>query len=246
MSRATPTSAADVTDVTDPADLGVLAAAAELRARRLSAVELADAVLARIADRNGGEPTYDGAPDAVNAWARVYPDEARAAARAADLRRAREGDATPVLCGVPVGLKDLYAVAGLPLTASSRVLQGNVATEDCVVWQRLRAAGMVLVGHTHTHEFAFGGTTDQVGNPWDLSRPGWSRRRWGRTRPDRSASRRRWPASARSSRPTAGSPSTGSSRWRRRSTTPGRWPARSPTAARCSRPWRPAGPRRRR
>jgi aspartyl-tRNA(Asn)/glutamyl-tRNA(Gln) amidotransferase subunit A len=168
MSHPTPTPAA--ADVTDPADLGVLAAAAELRARRLSAVELAEAVLARIAERNGGEPTYDGAAHAVNAWARVYPDEALAAARAADERRAREDDATPVLCGVPIGLKDLYAVAGLPLTASSRVLEGNVATEDCVVWARLRAAGMVLVGHTHTHEFAFGGTTDQVGNPWDLAR----------------------------------------------------------------------------
>jgi len=139
MSRPTPTSAA--ADVTDPADLGVLAAAAELRARRLSAVELAEAVLARIAERNGGEPTYDGAADAVNAWARVYPDQALAAARAADERRAREDDATPVLCGIPIGLKDLYAVGGLPLTASSRVLEGNVATEDCVVWARLRAAG---------------------------------------------------------------------------------------------------------
>ena len=50
------------------------------------------------------------------------------------------------------------------------MLEGNVAAEDSVVWARLRAAGMVLVGHTHTHEFAFGGTTDQVGNPWDLAR----------------------------------------------------------------------------
>jgi aspartyl-tRNA(Asn)/glutamyl-tRNA(Gln) amidotransferase subunit A len=155
---------------TDPADLGVLAAARELRDRRLSARELLDAVLERIAARNGGEPTFDGAPDAVNAWARVYPEEAGEMASAADARLAREGDDAPLLCGVPVGLKDLYGVAGLPLTASSRVLEGNIAREDAVVWARLRAAGMVLVGHTHTHEFAFGGTTDQVGNPWDLAR----------------------------------------------------------------------------
>jgi aspartyl-tRNA(Asn)/glutamyl-tRNA(Gln) amidotransferase subunit A len=155
---------------TDPADLGVLAAARELRARRVSAVELVEAVLARIEARNGGPPSFDGAADAVNAWARIYPDEARAMARAADERLAREGEDAPLLCGVPIGVKDLYAVAGLPVTASSRMLEGNVAREDSVVWARLRAAGMVLVGHTHTHEFAFGGTTDQVGNPWDLAR----------------------------------------------------------------------------
>src|SRR5919206_3623912 len=155
---------------TDPADLGALEAARELRARRLSARELLAAVLARIEARNGGAPTFDGAADAVNAWARVYPEEAEAMAAAADERLAREGEDAPLLCGVPVGLKDLYAVAGLPVTASSRMLEGNVAGEDSVVWARLRAAGMVLVGHTHTHEFAFGGTTDQVGNPWDLAR----------------------------------------------------------------------------
>ena len=59
---------------------------------------------------------------------------------------------------------------GLPLTASSRVLEGNVAAADAVVWARLRAQGMVPLGHTHTHEFAAGGTTDQVGNPWALDR----------------------------------------------------------------------------
>src|SRR3954451_4714540 len=162
---------------TDPADLGALEAARELRARRLSARELLAAVLARIEARNGGgparsggPPTFDGAADAVNAWARVYPEQAEAMAAAADERLAREGEDAPLLCGVPVGVKDLYAVAGLPVTASSRMLEGNLAEQDSVVWARLRAAGMVLVGHTHTHEFAFGGTTDQVGNPWDLAR----------------------------------------------------------------------------
>ena len=67
---------------------------------------------------------------------------------------------------MPIGLKDLYAAKGLPVTASSRVLEGNIADADCTAWARLRAAGMVLVGHLHTHEFACGGTTDQVGNPW--------------------------------------------------------------------------------
>ncbi len=156
--------------MTDPADLGVLAAAGLLRRRALSAAELLAACQRRIAQRNGGPPTFDGAPAAVNAWVRLYPDLAARQARAADERRSRDGDAAPLLCGIPVGLKDLYAVAGLPLTASSRVLAGHVATEDAVAWQRLAAVGMVLAGHTHTHEFAAGGTTDQVGNPWALDR----------------------------------------------------------------------------
>jgi len=154
----------------NPADLGVLEAAAKLKQGELSSAELTEACLQRIGERNGGEPTFDGAPDAINAWARVYADQAREQARRADERRASEGDKTPLLCGIPLGLKDLYAVKELPLTASSRVLEGNVAEEDCVAWERLKREGMVLLGHTHTHEFAAGGTTDQVGNPWDLER----------------------------------------------------------------------------
>jgi aspartyl-tRNA(Asn)/glutamyl-tRNA(Gln) amidotransferase subunit A len=155
---------------TDPADLGVLEAAGLLRSRTLSAVELLDACLARIAERNGGEPTFDGAPDAVNAWARLYPDIARELARAADERLGSDPESAPALCGIPLALKDLFAVRGLPVTASSRVLDGSVADADSTAWRRLRERGMVLVGHTHTHEFGAGGTTDQVGNPWSVDR----------------------------------------------------------------------------
>ena len=156
--------------LTNPAELGVLDAAALLRDRSLSAVELVGACLDRIEQLGGGSATFDGAPEAINAWARVYPELAREQARAADERREREGDAAPAVCGVPLALKDLYAVAGLPLTASSRVLEGHVPREDSAVWATLRDQGMVLLGHTHTHEFAAGGTTDQVGNPWALDR----------------------------------------------------------------------------
>ena len=148
-----------------PADLTVGEAAALLRARKLSSRELTDACLARIAARD--KP--------INAWVRTYPELARAAAAAADQRLATEGRRASPLCGVPVGLKDLYAVAGLPLTASSKVLEGNVAKADSTVWARLKAAGMVLLGHTHTHEFAFGVGTPQTGNPWDPTKsPGGS------------------------------------------------------------------------
>jgi aspartyl-tRNA(Asn)/glutamyl-tRNA(Gln) amidotransferase subunit A len=150
----------------NPADLGVLESAEALASRRLSSRELVDACLARIAERDGTR-TFDGAPDSVNAWVRVYDEHARDAAERADARLA-VGDA-PTLCGIPIGLKDLYAVAGMPLTASSRALDEE-PLRDCDVWARLSAQGMVLLGHLHTHEFAAGGTTDQVGNPWSVAR----------------------------------------------------------------------------
>jgi aspartyl-tRNA(Asn)/glutamyl-tRNA(Gln) amidotransferase subunit A len=150
--------------VTDPADLGVRDAAASLRQRDLSSRELVDACLKRIQERDG-EHSHEGDPGSVNAWIRVYEEDARAAAGRADERLA-PGDA-PELCGIPIGLKDLYAVAGKPLTASSRLLD-EAPLRDCDVWARLEDEGMVLLGHVHTHEFAAGGTTDQVGNPWGL------------------------------------------------------------------------------
>ena len=152
--------------MSDPADLGVTEASALLARRELGAVELAQACLDRIRERDGTH-TFDGDPASVNAWIRVYEEDALAAAARADERLARGG--APPLCGIPVGLKDLYAVAGKPLTASSRLLVETPA-RSCDVWLRLEAAGAVLLGHTHTHEFAAGGTTDQVGNPWALDR----------------------------------------------------------------------------
>jgi len=59
-------------------------------------------------------------------------------------------------------------VAGKPLTASSRACELHPTT-DSAVWMRLREAGMVLLGHLHTHEWAAGGSTDQVGNPWNTT-----------------------------------------------------------------------------
>lgn len=155
----------------DPAELGVLEAAALLRVGRLTSVELTDACLRRVDERNGGPPTFSGAPDAVNAWVRLYPHQALTDARAADsrLQRARkDGVSAPLLCGVPLGVKDLFGVGGRPLTGSSMVLEGNVAGGDAACLRALRDRGMVVLGHTHTHELAAGGTTDQVGNPWDL------------------------------------------------------------------------------
>jgi aspartyl-tRNA(Asn)/glutamyl-tRNA(Gln) amidotransferase subunit A len=148
--------------MSDAADLGVVEAAGLLARRALSSRELTEACLTRIRERDG----------AIGAWVRVYEEKALGDAARADRARAR-GDA-PFLCGVPVALKDLYAVAGTPLTASSRVLD-VVPRRSSDGWVRLHHAGMVLLGHVHTHEFAAGGTTDQVGNPWAPDRsPGGS------------------------------------------------------------------------
>ena len=152
----------------DLIDLGVVDGAAALARGELSASEWTQACLARIGAIDGAH-TFDGDPESINAWVRLYEQDAFDAAERADQLLARGGDDLPPLLGVPIGLKDLYEVAGKPITASSRVMH-DVPTDDCDVWRRLKAAGMILLGHLHTHEFAAGGTTDQVGNPLDLTR----------------------------------------------------------------------------
>ncbi len=150
-----------------PLDSGIRRLAEQLRDGSLSSRDLTALAFDRIDARNGGEPDFDGAPGAVNAWVRLDRDAALATADAAD-RRIAQGDPS-LLAGIPVGLKDLFAVAGKPLTASSRLRATEIAGEDSAAWAALSDAGAVYVGHTHTHEFAAGGTTDQVGNPWNLA-----------------------------------------------------------------------------
>ncbi|HNT37881.1 MAG TPA: amidase [Rubrivivax sp.] len=147
----------------NPADLGIVDASRLLRARGLSARELVQACLQRVRERDGVH-SFDGDAASINAWVRIYEEDALAAAA-----RALPADEAAPLRGIPIGLKDLYGVAGKPLTASSRILNETPA-RDCEVWARLKRAGMILLGHLHTHEFAAGGTTDQVGNPWALGR----------------------------------------------------------------------------
>ena len=163
--------------MTDVARLGVAELSAHLQRRELSAGEVTAAFLARIREVDGTHG-HDGDPGSINAWVRVYEEDALDAAARADERLSdaavrRDGPAPP-LTGVPIGLKDLYGVAGKPVTASSGFFE-EVPAQDCDAWAQLSAAGMVLLGHLHTHEFAVGGTTDQVGSPWDLRRsPGGS------------------------------------------------------------------------
>ncbi|MFD5812109.1 amidase [Rhodococcus aetherivorans] len=146
--------------VIDPALLSAVEAASLLQSGQLHPRELLDACLRRSRDHDGG----------VGAWIHLYPDLAYAAADAAATRLSAaraSGEPVSPVCGLPIALKDLFAVGGLPLTASSNVLRDNVAAGDSGVWRRLREAGAVLLGHVHTDEFAIGVVTPQVANPWN-------------------------------------------------------------------------------
>ncbi|MEO9198758.1 MAG: amidase [Antricoccus sp.] len=118
--------------------------------------------------------------DTVRAWAYVDHEGADRAANESAQEIARAGSRGP-LHGVPVGVKDIIDVAGMPTGAGSMYFadggpgRHRVATTDAGVVSMLRRAGAVLVGKTHTHEFAFGGTTPPTRNPHDLDRiPGGS------------------------------------------------------------------------
>lgn len=142
-----------------PYELSLAAAADAIRARRLSPVELADSVLERVAQV---EPR-------LQAYATVTAERTRRAARAAEHDIAAGRYRGP-LHGIPMALKDLIDVAGTATSAGSRVRAGHRARTDSTVTARLSAAGAVLVGKTHTHEFAYGLTTPQTHNAWDPDR----------------------------------------------------------------------------
>lgn len=138
--------------------------AAELIQRRdLSPVELTRGCLARIAAEN----------DALRAFITVSAEQALAEAARAESEIANGRYRGP-LHGIPVSVKDLVDVAGIPTTSGSRVPPRR-PTHDAPVVANLRRAGAVLVGKTNLHEFAFGTTTDETAfgavlNPYDRSR----------------------------------------------------------------------------
>ncbi|MFG2907450.1 amidase [Kitasatospora sp. NPDC048286] len=142
-----------------PYELTLTAAAEAIHARRLSPVELVDSVLERL-------ETVDGH---LGAYVTVTAERARRAAREAEHDIAHGRHRGP-LHGIPMGVKDLIDVNGTPTTASSRVRAGHRASADSTVAARLDAAGAILLGKTHTHEFAFGLTTPQTRNAWDRDR----------------------------------------------------------------------------
>ncbi|HVU38967.1 MAG TPA: Asp-tRNA(Asn)/Glu-tRNA(Gln) amidotransferase subunit GatA [Opitutales bacterium] len=105
--------------------------------------------------------------------------DALAQAKASDARRAA-GKTLGPLDGVPIGIKDVIAVKGQPLTGASKILEKFVSPYDATVTEKLHAAGVVLWGRLNLDEFAMGSSTENsayqtTGNPWDLERiPGGS------------------------------------------------------------------------
>ena len=140
-----------------------------LRARELTAVRVTEECLRRI----------DADNPRLNAFITVMADEARRQAREADQELAAGNDRGP-LHGVPISIKDLLDVRGVPTTAASRVREGHVAERDAPAIAHLREAGAVFIGKTNLHEFAFGTTSEDsafgpVRNPHDPTRsPGGS------------------------------------------------------------------------
>jgi len=144
-------------------------AAALVRDRRVSPVELTEACLSRI---EAVEPR-------LNAFVTVTADLARAQAREAGDEIAGGRYRGP-LHGIPVAVKDLFATKGIRTTAGSRILADWIPDHDATVVRRLRDAGAVLLGKLGLHEFAYGISSvnphfGDVHNPWDTTKiPGGS------------------------------------------------------------------------
>ncbi len=137
------------------AELGAREAAARIRAGTLGPVALLEACLARIRALDGR----------LAAWAHVDEAGARAAAQALEAS-ARAGRLAGPLHGVPVGIKDILHVAGMPTTAGAKAFAHSRPARDATAVARLRAAGAIILGKTHTTEFAYRDPAP-TRNPWD-------------------------------------------------------------------------------
>lgn len=145
------------------------AQAAALKAGEVSSEELTRAHLDRIAAVDGD----------LNAFLHLNQDDALATARDIDSRRA-SGEELHELAGVPIAVKDVVVTEGMPTTAGSKILEGWVPPYDATLVERLRAAGLPILGKTNMDEFAMGSSTETSAygptrNPWDRDRiPGGS------------------------------------------------------------------------
>jgi aspartyl-tRNA(Asn)/glutamyl-tRNA(Gln) amidotransferase subunit A len=155
--------------VTTDFDLDITQLAPLIRGRHVSSVEVTRAYLERIERLN----------PRLNAYITVTGELAQAQARQVDAELAA-GTYRGPLHGVPIGIKDLFDVEGVPTTFGSKILKDSVAQRDATVVARLKQAGAVILGKHNLHEFAFGITSENphfgaVRNPWNTDRiPGGS------------------------------------------------------------------------
>ncbi|UAB87686.1 Asp-tRNA(Asn)/Glu-tRNA(Gln) amidotransferase subunit GatA [Ruegeria sp. SCSIO 43209] len=138
--------------------LGLAEARDALRAKEVTSVELTEACLKAIDDA-----------DALNAFVHKTPEIALERAKAAD-ERIKGGDA-PSMCGLPIGIKDLFCTKGVPSQAASNILEGFKPEYESTVSQQLADAGAVMLGKLNMDEFAMGSSneTSVYGNavsPW--------------------------------------------------------------------------------
>jgi len=150
-------------------------AASLLRTGEISATALTQSLLERIYALD----------NTVRAYLAITPELALEAAAQADAtlaaaRRAGTLDTLSPLLGIPLAIKDIITVEGVPLTCGSRILEGYLPPYEATAVTRLTDAGASILGKTNTDEFAMGSSTENSAyfttrNPWDLSRvPGGS------------------------------------------------------------------------
>src|SRR5438128_6999232 len=142
----------------DPSLLPAHILASEIASRRLSPVDLVEALLERIQAKD----------EKLHAFVEVYRDEARLAAEAAD-KAIRSGHAIGPLHGIPIALKDLIEIEGRVVTGGTLIWRERRAERTATLARRLIAQGMIVLGKTHTVEFAYGGwgTNAHMGTPWN-------------------------------------------------------------------------------
>ncbi len=146
--------------MTTPNSWTIAAARDALRKGEISAVDLTMSCL-----------TAMDAGDGLNAYVHKTPEIALEQARAADARLKADKEAAPSMCGIPLGIKDLFCTKGVPSQAASNVLAGFKPEYDSTVTAKLFDAGAVMLGKLNMDEFAMGSSNEtscygNVVNPW--------------------------------------------------------------------------------